>query len=115
MSAAEEALGVHHDALGAVLGLAHGDQLALPQPPRLDGLEPLRPLDDDAVHARPGRRQPAAADLDVGGQVGGREEAFRQHAVGGQRREAGLRRAGERRLGEIRQCVGGIGHTREES
>ena len=86
---------MHHDALGAVLGLAHGDQVAPAEPAGLDGLEAVAAPHDDAVHPRPGRRQPAAVDLDVGRQVGGREEAFGQHAVGRQRREA--RRRARRR------------------
>ena len=43
VDAAQEALGVHHDALGAVLGLAHGDQVARFEPPRLDGLQSAGP------------------------------------------------------------------------
>ena len=103
-----------HDAFGSVLRLTHRDQLALPQPPGLDRLQRGPALHDHAVHARPGRRDPAAAHVDVGGQVGGGEEAFGQHAVGRERLEARLRPAGERRLAEVRQCVGTWEHTRVE-
>ena len=101
MDVAQKALGVHHDPLGAVLGLAHGDQVAALQPPGLDRLELAWPLDHHAVHPGPDRRQPLAVDLDVGGQVRGREEALWQDAVGRERSKAGLRRPGKRGLAEI--------------
>ena len=57
------------------------------------------------VPAQYDAQQPAAADLDPRGQVGGREEVAGQHAVGGRGREARVRCVGERLLREIGGCV----------
>ena len=109
---AEEALGVDHDPLGAVLRLAHRHQLALPGGAARWSPGP-RPASRSrspcaAGWARPSRRRGRRWE------VRGGEEAFRQNAVGGQRLEARLGRAGERRLAEIGQRVGAWGHTRLE-
>ena len=74
------------------------------EPPRLDGLERRRAASRRRNPSAADRRQPAAVHLDVGGQVGRREEAFGQHAVGGQRREMASgapAKGGWRKIGDV--------------
>jgi hypothetical protein len=103
VSPTQKASGVHHDPLAAVLGLAHGDEVAALQSAWLDGLQQSGALDYYAIHPRPDRRQPLAVHPDVGRKIRRREKSFRQHPVGRQRREMRVGRAGEGRLIEIRQ------------
>ena len=87
--------------LGAVLRLAHGDEVPALETPGLDGLEQTGPLDHHAVHPGPDRRQPLAIDPDVGGKVRRREKPLGKDPVRWKRREASIGRARKRRLGEI--------------
>ena len=104
-----------HDSLAAVLRLPHGDEVALLEAARLDGLERAPALHHDAVHSRPGGRDPPPVDVEIRRANWTWRRTFRQHAIGRERREARRRRAPKGGLGEIRRCRGGIGHTAEET
>src|SRR5205823_4011678 len=104
--AAEKALGMHEDALAAVLLRAYRDELALAHAARLGHDEiPARVQHDDAVHTRQPRPAPRAPSANVGGEVGRREEPVWQHAVGGRGLETGVGRPGERRRREVGGAV----------
>ena len=113
---AQETPGMNHDALSAILRLPHGNELASLESTRLDRLQKTTPLHHDAIHARTSGGEPLAVDPDVGWEIGGREEPFREHAVRRQWCKARVRCPGERRLTEIGGCrgSGGCVHTGEK-
>jgi hypothetical protein len=53
---AQKAASIHHDALSAILRLAHSDQLTPPEPPGFDRLQRAGALYYHAIHARTRRR-----------------------------------------------------------
>ena len=99
--AAQETLGVDHDALGAVLRLAHGDQVAPLEPARLDGLQHAR-------RASPPRSPSAAGSAPATGRRPGRRSAgwrWRRSPPAGRRRPAAARsapRARRQRAGRLK-------------
>ncbi len=99
----QEAGRVHHDSLAAVLAQAHGYDVALAEQARFHRLQRVTPLHDDAVHPGTAGRQPLAIQIDVGRQVGRREEPVGQDAVGGEGLKSGFRRTHKGGPGEVGQ------------
>ncbi len=109
--ARQEAGGVHEHALRPVLGLPHHDLLAGLEPARFDDLQRLPAPHDHAVHARAaGHDPPPPAEVHVGREVRGGEEALGEHAVGGERGKAGRGSAGKGRLPEIGRGISWRSH-----
>src|SRR5207247_2434141 len=98
VAAAEEALGMHEDALAAVLFRADGDRLPLAHLARLRHHQVAGRVEhDDAVHPWQAGPTPGAGGLHVGRQVGGGKKAVGQDPVGRRRLEARVGRPRERR------------------
>ncbi len=97
VTAAEKALGVHEDALAAILFRADRDGLPFTHLARLGRHQITGGLThDDAIHARQTRAGPRPRSLDVCRQVGGRKEPVGQDSVGGRGLEARIGRSLER-------------------
>ena len=118
VAAAEEPFGVHEDAVAAVFLGTGGHCVALAHLAGLGRHQVARRLaHDDAIH--PGEPGPApdTPRLDVRGQVGGREKAVREYAVGRRRLEPCIRSLRERRRVKVGRPVlkRGTGRHRERN
>src|SRR5881409_4381570 len=124
VTAAKKALGVHEDALAAILFRADRHGLPFAHLARLSRHQITGGLThDDAIHARQTRAGPRPRSLDVRRQVGGRKEPVGQDSVRGRGLEARIGRSLERGRLEVGWPVlepGTGGHrnadnTRDES
>ncbi len=99
VAAAEKPLGVHHDALGTVLGLAHGDEIAPAEPARLDAspAPPGRFTTTQSIRGRVGASQRPSTCTYVGRlEVEKKPSGSTPSAGSGSNRAAGAPREGRR-------------------
>ncbi len=96
------------DPLAPVFRLADRDLVALLHPaPFAHPQLAIRGEHERGVHPRLARQPPLPADAHVRRQVGGREEALGEHAVGRSGHEPRIGRGGEEGLGEDGRVEGG--------
>ena len=100
-----EAVGVHEDAVLAVLGAAGDDEVALFQQAELAHDDFVGLIHRDAVHAAFLGEQPAAADMEILRENAHRVVMLRRDAVERRGHERGLRRGAEFFLRKIRRDI----------
>ena len=101
-----EAVGVHEDALAAVLGAAHHHQIALMEVAELLHGEVAVLPHGHAVHAALLDDVPLAVHLDVLGEDAHGVVVLRGHAVPGGGQHPGVGGVGQLGLGEVRGLIG---------
>ena len=85
----------------AVFGAAYSNLIAFSESASLANPQLVVVENEGRIHPRLARHPPGAVDPDVGRKIRGREEVFRQHAIGGRGDEPGVRRIRQLGSGEI--------------